>query len=60
MVPDHKNAFDGMVNYNVLVIDGTVESPNRHLYAPEACPTDNERNDRTLEVEQVSVYTRVV
>jgi len=49
-----------MVNYNVLDIDGTVESPNLPLYAPEACPTDSERNDRTLEAEQVLVYTVTV
>jgi len=49
-----------MVNYNVLDIDGTVQSPNPPLYAPEACPTDSERNDRTFEAEQVSVYTITV
>jgi len=57
MMADCQNAFDGTVNYNVLDIDDTVESPNPPLYAPEACPTDSERNDRTLEAEQVSVYT---
>jgi len=57
MVPDRQNAFDGTVNYNVLDIDGTVESLNPPLYATEACPTDSER---TLEAEQVSVYTVTV
>jgi len=51
MVVERYNAFDGTVNYNVLDIDGTVESSNPPLYAPEAYPTDNERNDRTLKAE---------
>jgi len=38
MVPDHQNAFDGTVNYNVLDIDGIVESPNPSLYVLEAFP----------------------
>jgi len=56
MMVDRQNAFDGMVNYNVSDLDGTVESSNPPLYAPEACPIDSERNDRTLAAE-VSVYT---
>jgi len=52
-----QNAFDGTLNYNVLDIDGIVESPNPSLYAPEACLTDSERNDRTLEAEQVYTVT---
>jgi len=60
MVADRQNAFDSMINYNVLDIDGTVESPNSPLYAPEACPTDSEGNDRTLEAEQISVHTVTV
>jgi len=56
MVVDRQNAFDGAVNYNVLDIDGTVESPNQLLDALVIYPTDGERNDRTLEAEQVSVY----
>jgi len=57
MVADCQNAFDGTVNYNVLDIDSTVESPKPPLYAPEICPSDSECNNRTLEAEQVSVYT---
>jgi len=53
MVPD-QNIFDGTVSYNVLDIDGTIEFPNSPLYAPEACPTDSERNVRTVEAKQVS------
>jgi len=56
-VVDRQNAFDGTVNYNVLDIDGTVESPNQILDARVICPTDGERNDHTLEAERVSVYT---
>jgi len=52
-----QNAFDGTVNYNVLDIYGTVESPNQLLDARVICTKDSERNDRTFEVEQVSVYT---
>jgi len=33
MMVDHQNAFGGMVNYNVLDFDGTVESPNQLLDA---------------------------
>jgi len=54
MVVDRQNAFDGAVNYNVLDIDGTVESPNQ-LDARVICPTNSERNDRTLEAEQVYI-----
>jgi len=54
MVPD-QNAFDGTVSYNVLNIDGTVESPNLPLYAPEACSTYNKRNDPTFEAEQILI-----
>jgi len=56
---NRQNAFDDTVNY-VLDIDGTVESPNPHSYAPKVCPTDSERNDRTLEAGQVSIYTITV
>jgi len=59
-VVDRQNAFDDTVNYNVLDIDGTAEFPNPPLYARVICPTDGERNDRTLEAEQVSVYTVTV
>jgi len=31
MASDLQNAFDDTVNYNVLDIDGTVESPNQLL-----------------------------
>jgi len=57
---DRQNAFDGMVNYNILNIDGTVESSNSSLYTPEACLINSECNDRTLEAEQVLVYTVTV
>jgi len=60
MVPNCQNVFNGTVNYNVLDIDGTVKFPNLHLYDSEAYPTDSERNIRTLEAEQVSVYTVTV
>jgi len=30
-MPDRQNAFDSTVNYNVLDIDGTIESPNPPL-----------------------------
>jgi len=45
---------------DILDIDGTDEFPNLPLYAPEACPTDSERNDCTLEAEQISIYTVTV
>jgi len=54
---DRQNAFDGTVNYNVLDIDGIVESPNQLLDARVICPTYGERNDRTLGAEQISVRT---
>jgi len=41
MVVNHQNAFDGMVNYNILDIDGTVEFPNQLLDARVICPTVN-------------------
>jgi len=53
---DRQNAFNGTVNYNISDIDDTVESLNPPLYTPEACLANSERNDRTLEAEQVSVY----
>jgi len=59
-VTDRQNTFEGIVNYKVLDIDGTVESPNQLLDARIICPTDSERNDHTLEAEQVSVYTVTV
>jgi len=45
------------MSLDVLDIDSTDESPNPPLYAPETCPTDSERNDRTLKAEQISIYT---
>jgi len=60
MVVDCQNAFDGTVNYNVLDIGGTTKSPYQLLGARVICPTDSERNDHTLETEQVSVYTVTV
>jgi len=55
MVMDRQNAFDGTVNYNVLDIDGTVESPYL-LDARVICSTNSECNDHTLETDQISVY----
>jgi len=56
MVVDRQNVFDGTVNYNVLNIDGTVESLNLPLYAPETCPTDSERNDRIRSKTGFGIY----
>jgi len=44
----------------LYITDGTVESPNQLLDAQVICLTDSERNDCTLEAEQVSVYTVTV
>jgi len=58
MVVDRQNAFDVTVNYNVLNI-GTVEFPNQLLDTRVICLTDGKRDNRTLETEQVLVYTAV-
>jgi len=56
-VRDRLCAFAATIDCNVRNNGDKSELPNPTLYAPEACLTDGERNDRTLEAEQVSVYT---
>jgi len=50
-------AFAATIDCNVRNSNDKSELANLTLYAPEACPTDDARNDRTLEEVQVSVYT---
>jgi len=47
--------FAATIDCNIRNSDDKSELANPTLYAPEACLTDDERNDRTLETEQVSV-----
>jgi len=44
-----------MIDCNARNSDDSFELLNLPLYAPEACPTDSECNDRTLEAEQISI-----
>jgi len=46
-------AFAATIDCNVRNSGDKSELANPTLYAPEACPTDGERNDRTLDAEQV-------
>jgi len=59
-VRDRQCAFAATIDCNVRNSGDKSELPNLTLYARVICPTDGERNDRTLEAEQVSVYTVTV